>query len=41
MTMPTTTKAVARPKIRQLVEGLGALAVLAGGLVRLRVVGIL
>ena len=31
--MPTTTQAVARPKIRQLVEGLGALAVLVCGLV--------
>ena len=33
MTMPTTTQAVARPTIRQLVEGLGALAVLVCGLV--------
>ena len=33
MTMSTTTQAVARPKIRQLVEGLGALVVLVGGLV--------
>ena len=33
MTMPTTTQAVARPKIRQLVEGLGALVVLVCGLV--------
>jgi hypothetical protein len=33
MTMPTTNQAVARPKIRQLVEGLGALVVLAAGLV--------
>ena len=31
--MPTTTQAVARPKIRQLVEGLGALTVLVCGLV--------
>ena len=31
--MPTTTQALTRPKIRQLVEGLGALVVLAGGLV--------
>ena len=33
MTMPTTNQAVARPKIRQLVEGLGALTVLVCGLV--------
>jgi LysM repeat protein len=33
MTMSSTTQAVARPKIRQLVEGLGALAVLVCGLV--------
>ncbi|MGP0030690.1 MAG: hypothetical protein ACLPVF_09325, partial [Acidimicrobiales bacterium] len=31
--MPTTTQVLARPTIRQLVEGLGALAVLAAGLV--------
>jgi hypothetical protein len=38
MTMPTTTQAITRHPIRQLVEGLGALVVLVGSLVGIPVV---